>query len=323
MLVPAAWSPPKQKVLLGPDRGFRYWDQNAGRSPASPMEPLVQDILHTQEDFDFSDFDLITDRWALSQLLRLYGRFSGEVDDFAFLAQVTGKTLIFIRYRLTFERAYLEWRADCASSVAHYGIVAYSLGALRILLRHKVNGYLPEVAPETLVETPGVSNVTVKSPQENDSHVKIVTAGCCVPLSAQLDIVTGPVAKDLGKYFETNPKELWLSQTPNSMRAPLTYVYRNKLSKMRAFVATRDIDTRDAKADVAVWVDRNQEGLQAFRNGLSSLLEQLRAQNEAPWTTVFIIEYKKGEEDVTITPATADGLPVLSQESCQRLRQKP
>ena len=66
---PPQWVGRNDAPLLEPDSGSRFNDQNSGRCPSSPTEPVIRAVHHRKPDFDFAKLDIISYRYALSCLL--------------------------------------------------------------------------------------------------------------------------------------------------------------------------------------------------------------------------------------------------------------
>ncbi|KAL9132887.1 MAG: hypothetical protein Q9175_005937 [Cornicularia normoerica] len=61
--VPPIWDPPGIGPVLKPDTGSSYIDQNADRTPGSPLQALIRAVVHTcQPGFDFINVNIVTDR---------------------------------------------------------------------------------------------------------------------------------------------------------------------------------------------------------------------------------------------------------------------
>ncbi|KAK3723127.1 hypothetical protein LTR37_001850 [Vermiconidia calcicola] len=165
------WVDRKDRPLLQPDTGSRFTDPNTGRWPSSPLEPALLAVLHRHPEYDFSELDLITDRQPLNCLLELatktirpktrkYSRapkMDGERSgDFSFFAQVINNTVLFIRnveeplevvqsfrgYRKDFNDHYLQYPDGSKDSDKHQRIITYTLGDLRVMLRHNTDGFI-------------------------------------------------------------------------------------------------------------------------------------------------------------------------------------
>ncbi|RYO76632.1 hypothetical protein DL766_003738 [Monosporascus sp. MC13-8B] len=132
--LPPIWSPPSRPMKLAPDSGMVYIDQNAARSPRSPIEPLFRALYAQHPGFEIDDIDLVTDRNNIRKLLRFVQASSAE--PFKVRIEIAGDhTAIFTRaetktneriegfkgFGHNFERAYtkrqnlLSYRRLCES----------------------------------------------------------------------------------------------------------------------------------------------------------------------------------------------------------------
>ncbi|KAK4555817.1 hypothetical protein LTR86_007037 [Recurvomyces mirabilis] len=287
------------------------------------MRPLFTAILHFHPDYDFTSVDVITDRWAFSQLLSHFGKLRDKGAAFGFQAQVIGNTVVFMSndagnaevigtnprsfrgFRDNFGAEYLQCRADCADSVSHYGIVEYDLDGIKILLRHKVNGFLDEKAPEALIDLLSLEVPVPGDLKYAKGDIVVRSAGCLVTQAAHLELSTAKSVNTVEKYLEKEIPEQWISQTPNFIRVVLDYPPpRRNVATMRAVV--KEIEVRDAKKDVCQWVDHNQDGITKFHGGLQSLLVELRDRSVSEGRDMYVIHHEANESSIRIVEARPD-----------------
>ncbi|KAK3674193.1 hypothetical protein LTR78_006040 [Recurvomyces mirabilis] len=202
--------------------------------------------------------DLITDRWAFSQLLGHFGKLREKGAAFGFQAQVIGNTVVFMSndagkaevigtnprsfkgFRDNFGAEYLQYRADCAESVSHYGIVEYDLDGIKILLRHKVNGFLDEKAPEALIDLLSLEVAVPGELKDSKGDIIVRSAGCLVTQAAHLELSTAKSVNTVEKYLEKEMPEQWISQTPNFIRCSAGLSSSAQKRRHHACRSTRD-----------------------------------------------------------------------------------
>ena len=165
--VPPVWDPPQRHPVLKPDTGGKYVDQNADRTPGSPLQALIHAVQTCQPEFDFRNVSIVTDRRPVRCLL---GFVLGESLAFRFGITVIGNTALFtrmeqrtrdqpswriIRYRDTFEERYTRIFASAARTTSHYRVVRYEFAEQKTLLRYAVDAYRDSFA-EALIAAEGM-----------------------------------------------------------------------------------------------------------------------------------------------------------------------
>ncbi|KAI7278904.1 hypothetical protein KC345_g5657 [Hortaea werneckii] len=297
LLVPGApplWDPPSTPVHLPPDKGTFLIDPNAGLSPSSPMEPLFRAVLHQHPNFSFSDLDLITDRWALS-------RFLSSKNDWSLAAQVVKGKIIFIRlepekekkirsnefrgFRRNFEKAFLKDPGDCSGSRAHYQIITYELGGMKIMLRHAAAGYFatevtgPSIDRDEAPKEPQDGTATAAQQQQGNLH--ILPADHPVPRCALFELSTSKKISTLERYKKHEVPEQWIAQTRGYIRAAPTQTRLDKqTSKIRGMFSKETIDVRRVEeaggGDIDEWERENQERTRRPGWRLGDVVRRLR-----------------------------------------------
>ena len=137
--VPPVWDPPQTSPTLKPDTGGRYIDQNADRTPGSPLQALIRAVQTCQPGFDFTKVSIVTDRKPMRCLLNFV---RAESAAFKFGITVVGNTALFTRmeertrdpplkrhsgYRDAFEGQYTKISASAARATSHHRVVKYDL----------------------------------------------------------------------------------------------------------------------------------------------------------------------------------------------------
>jgi hypothetical protein len=115
-----------------------FADQNGFRLPSATLLPLMVAVNQCSEDkFDWSAIDIVTDRNGLRKLMR-WIRGGSDVREFRIDLELAGKTVLFNRwekqtkevfsgytYGFNFEKATTKKRGDCVGSTGHHRIIRY------------------------------------------------------------------------------------------------------------------------------------------------------------------------------------------------------
>ncbi|KAI6844635.1 hypothetical protein KC340_g3431 [Hortaea werneckii] len=339
ILVPGApplWNPPEDPIQIPPDTGTFFIDPNAGILPASPMEPLFRAVLHEHPDFHFSNLDLITDRWALSRLL-------SDNESWSLAAQVVGGgTIVFIRlepereihiqrhqfrgFRRNFEKEFLEYREDCRGSRAHYQIITYKLGEVKIMLRHAAAGYLADLTDQPLVadDAPSTASedTTTATAQQQHGNLRIIPAGHHVPRSAIFELSTSKKISTVEAYKQHEVPEQWIAQTQTYIRALPVQTSQNKQAwKIRGTFSKKEaIDVRrKAYDDIAEWEKENQRKIQRLYRRVSNVVLRLRMACQGDGSGYFVLEPERGRETIGIRAVGAEEVRGLPGDLTERL----
>lgn len=75
---PSLWSPPAEPIILEPDSGRVYIDENAARIPDASLEPLFGALIAQNPGFEMGSVDEITDWNNIRKLLRFLNGTSSE-----------------------------------------------------------------------------------------------------------------------------------------------------------------------------------------------------------------------------------------------------
>jgi hypothetical protein len=250
-----------------------YIDQNAARSPNSPLEPQFRSVFALKPEFAIRKIDLVTDRNNIRKLLR----FINETSEDSFQIQVeimNGKTAMFTRmegettevikgfrgYGHNFEKAYTT---SATGSTGHHRIVSYDFGGLKCVVRHETDGYIGRKVALATVKKPAettdsLSNLleilqlseSIDDPKLT-SHLTVQSEGEEVDFSSILEIKTRAARKTLD-MTEVTP-QLWISQTPHQV---VGYHQRG---------AFRDVQVRDMAGAINNWEQRIRKTLCRLR----------------------------------------------------------
>ncbi|KAK1753944.1 hypothetical protein QBC47DRAFT_385247 [Echria macrotheca] len=273
------WSPPSTPPRLDPDSGTVFIDQNAFRSPTSPLEPLFRALLIENPSLSLRDIDLVTDRNNLRKLLRFI-QGSSSADPFQIRVEAvsdgdgdgdattttTTTTTLFTRvepkvvdnvqgfrgYGHNFEKAYTT-KKDARMN-GYHRVAAYTFGGLRCVVRHETDAYIGAInqkAVDSLVDSlGGLSLFSVGGDEDKTaSGLTVIKSGnsANVPASSVLEIKTRAASRGLDMR-EVLP-QLWISQTP---KLAVGYHYRGVFT---------DVNVRDVAGEMAKWEAANQTDL--------------------------------------------------------------
>ncbi|KAI6083632.1 hypothetical protein F4821DRAFT_244465 [Hypoxylon rubiginosum] len=244
---PPLWSPPSTPRTLEKDSGLVYIDQNEARLPASPLEPLFRALYITNPTFDIRAIDVVTDRNNIRKLLSFINPRTSQGGSQAFTieVEVTGNTALFSRKETStqefiephdfrgfghaFEKEYTTDKIE--GSTGHHRIISYRFGDLDLIVRHELDGYLPDGSTpasntnqqenDDLSSTLASLSISSASPltaaTSSGSSLAIRNEGQAVPRQSTFVIKTRVSHKSL--EIQEVAAQLWISQTPNLVRA--------------------------------------------------------------------------------------------------------
>ena len=228
---------------MKPDTGGCFVDQNADRTPGSPLQALIHAVRTCQPDFDFTNISIVTDRKPVRCLL---GFVRAEPGAFKFGVTVIGKTALFTRietrtrdqtlrphngYRNAFEGHYTKISASAARTTSHHRVVKYDFADQTFLLRYAVDAYLGDLA-KALMQADGIENTdrgplverheSINTRGESPSKtlprstpVTVIDGGRHIPHAATLELTTRAQHKHAPDCIEQKIPEFWISQTLN------------------------------------------------------------------------------------------------------------
>jgi hypothetical protein len=290
---PDLWSPPKVPFRLQKDTGHVYIAQNAARHPESPLEPLFQAIYVLHPSFDIASVDIVTDRNNIRKLLAAINpQWNGyKREDFTIHVEVINNTAILCRSETKVDeyigpnefRGYgHSFEKECTTqqvsgSIGHHRIISYCFGGMKFIVRYETDGYVGVASAQQSIHSacdriPNVDHLSSvldslslsperKAPGETDttgSRLVIRKEGQEVPLRSILEVKTRVAHKPLA--FEDVVSQLWVSQTPNLVRA-----YHTK----GVFAVPK---VEDVAAQVQAWEAKNQKDLRS----LAGLIRKIR-----------------------------------------------
>lgn len=240
--VPPIWDPPQTGPILTPDTGGKIIDQNADRTPGSPLQALIRAVQTCQPGFDFANIHIVTDRKPVRCLL---GFACAEPAAFKFGITVLGNTALLTRmekrtrdqpwrryngYRDTFEEHYTKISASAARTTSHHRVVKYDFAGQTILLRYAVDAYLGDLA-KALLQADGENtdpgplvkrhmNMKIKGDPPSktlprNTRITVIDGGRQIPHTATLELTTRAQYSQAPESIEHKMPEFWISQTLN------------------------------------------------------------------------------------------------------------
>ncbi|KAI5861526.1 hypothetical protein GGS23DRAFT_575494 [Durotheca rogersii] len=244
---PALWSAPAGSQLVKKDSGLVYIAQNSARHPSSPLEPLFRSLYIENPSFDISSVDVVTDRNNIRKLLSFIDPSSSRsgLEPFTIKLEVTKNTVLFSRvekvtYEIIaphefrgfgheFEKAYTKNQIE--DSTGHHRVISYRFGGLTLVVRCETDGYIGARMARSPSSKKGgdgdlsnlLSSLSLvpsnksRAPAHVGSKLSVERDGQVVSLASTLEIKTRVAHKPL--EFRDVASQLWLSQTPNLVRA--------------------------------------------------------------------------------------------------------
>jgi len=152
------YTPPDLPITLAPDPERHFRDQNAGRAPLQPFEPLGQAVAVVNPSFRLDDVDIVIDRRSLILLLDFMRDKTTQA--FCFTLDMVGKTMFVahnlqnakvssreLTYGRSFEPAFTTEDPALEDAQGHYRLIKYDFGGLSIVVRLEVDARLPASEP--------------------------------------------------------------------------------------------------------------------------------------------------------------------------------
>ncbi|PVH92513.1 hypothetical protein DM02DRAFT_635284 [Periconia macrospinosa] len=287
---PNLWTPPNGPTALRKDNGWVYINQNAARHPDSPLEPLFRALYFQIPTFDITGVDIVTDRNNIRKLLGFINprHYGSKRESFTIYVEVVKNTAIFSReeprneeyiqphqfagYGHSFEEHYTTRQVD--GSTGHHRIISYRFGNLNMMVRHETDGYINTNTNNnntnmTRHHQQPTSTTTISllppsiNPNPTTTTLQILpttTSPHSPPsLPSTLELKTRASHRHLP--FPTIAAQLWISQTPNLVRAYHTY----------GMFPTPSVENVTAR--VKEWEEDNQDDL----GRLEGLLAEVRS----------------------------------------------
>ncbi|TFY79676.1 hypothetical protein EWM64_g4340 [Hericium alpestre] len=243
------WADRKAPFTLAPDEGLRFLDQNDFRMPSSTLLPLLLAVDEMGKEVEWPKIDFVTDRNGLRKLMRWIDH-EPKAEDFRINFELAGeRTVLFNRWEpntkdlagngktfgLAFEREMTKATPECEDSLVHYRVIKYDLFGLNVVVRYKIDAYLPTEkshatpasasTPDDLADslaTLNVNSIALSAEQESShpqrspsqSPLRIVRGGSGVPQDSIIELTTRSVYWIDQINWSDVYLRLYLSQTP-------------------------------------------------------------------------------------------------------------
>ena len=332
--VPPIWDPPQTDPVLKPDTAGRYVDQNADRTPGSPLQALIHAVQTCQPKFDFRDVSIVTDRKPVRCLL---GFVLGESLAFRFGITVIGKTALFtrmekrtrdqpswrfIRYRDSFEEHYTRISSSAARTTSHYRVVRYEFAEQNILLRYAVDAYRGSFA-EVLMQADGIEDIDPGPLVKPHRHlnikgkphskrvptrtpIKIINSGRRIPHAATLELTTRAQHNPSADSIEQKIPDCWISQTLNYHLC----FHRPQMAGSSKPTIFNRIEYIPMGVLLIDWEKANAEKLRALAHLLGDVI---RAAKELGGSCIVSCDGSKGGT-VKVSRANREEIPALPED---------
>lgn len=268
-------------MVLRPDRGVTYRDQNAARMPRSPFRPLFEATAAMNPSFRFDDVDVVADRTSMRRLLNVSAR--RKQDSFRLHLHLVGRTLVversdesargFLRvlpgntnWGKRFEDSFTRYDKQWEGSGSHHRALRYQFGDLSCVVRIEVDASFIGSAGHL---------ATNPVPTKDPSAIKILQQKGFMAWAAEIKTVTSSTSSK-GRYLP----QLWLGRTPWLIEA------RHRNGDFRSVTITH-METR-----FQAWETQHQDSLRT----MAAVLAQLRTAVEENGGEHCVAVYEKGKK---------------------------
>ncbi|KAM0805108.1 hypothetical protein BDR22DRAFT_959646 [Usnea florida] len=334
--IPPIWDPPVICPALLPDTGGRYVDQNADRTPGSPLQALIRAVQTCQPAFDFAKVSIVTDRKPLRCLLSFV---LAEPAAFEFSITVIGDTALFTRmekrtrhcssihrhfrkYRSGFEEHYTKVTASAARTTSHHRVVQYEFAGQTILLRYAADAYLDRFMhaecligypPEALVKRhkdTGFQGNPLSKTLPTDTPVAVIKGGRFIPHAATLELTTRAQDSQALDSIARKTPDFWISQTLN-----YHLCFHRETEEGTAHSTIFDRIRLIPMAELLMhWEETNAEKLRGLKHVLEQIIKAAKALGGS------CIVRSDGSQRASLEVSRAEGTQVPAlPEDMQRL----
>ncbi|KAE8154702.1 hypothetical protein BDV25DRAFT_93909 [Aspergillus avenaceus] len=308
---------------LSEDKGEFFRDINAARYPSYPLQPAVNAILKTNEDFACNEVDIFTCASAMGNLLRFV---RGVDKEFRIIVEVIGSTAFFLRrenspietipnvrgYGHTFPEASTTWEHGVKGSETHQRMVQYTFSGLTCVVRVEVDGYLSNLplrrdqhvaggdtgVDEQLISALQGSAVTPHKPQGAKRGLSIQSGGQEVPQSALFDLKTRSFRRKDTDILDEELPRLWVRQIPTFILGFHEYGVFN------------DVRVQYVREDVERWEKANEDSLRRFASLLHTLIDFAIGHPDGR----FEVVHEEGKSAIDLRDLDQDVGHVLPEE---------
>lgn len=212
---PPVLRPPTAPLKIKPDSGRYLLDPSGHVFPKCPLEPLFRALLISCPRLNMRDVDLVTDRRNLRLLLGFAGRKKAPfridietVESTVLLSTWTPNKVSFVNgfqgFGHEFEKAATVKPDFTRGSIAYHGVVRYTLGPMRIIMRFEADACTQP--PSGLL-----SNTRARPPTRTPTEFTVLNKGKPLSPSRIVEIKTGPAGKQLDSG--TTLSQMWFSDT--------------------------------------------------------------------------------------------------------------
>ena len=347
---PPLWNPPQVQPKLEAEVGTPFVDQNISRYSRFPLEPLIRSVLQVHPKFDLDAIDVITDRSPLRKLFETArDEFGVRREDFKFGVHVIGKTALFVEtmeqtrnetppsqfrgHRWAFQDAYTKVESSAKESRSHYRIVEYYFGGLRLLVRSGVDAYLKDIAsiPTQEIEPKDESEEEDKSNKESAKATAlgsaappsnkrprvpgllVVDGGCDIPHAAVAEFTTCAKSPNNRVAFREKMPDLWISQTPNYIKARYEPIEKWKqVTSSRSVVFDFNV-VSPMREDMATWQTENARSISRLVIILRWVVDTAR-NLDAPVIVSYEPGYTRRQDTISIYKADRNMQLVLPED---------
>lgn len=317
---PSTWRGATASRRLPRDSGHVYIAQNTARHPDSPLEPLFRALYIEQPEFDISSVDVVSDRNNIRKLLSFVDPKASKYgpEPFTMTVEAVDRTVLFGReepkveeyigknefrgFGHEFEKAYTV--NQIRGSTGHHRIISYHFNQLKMLIRHETDGSLDnEVAPNTsskgddVLDLLGKLTLDTATPTPtpgkgiSDSKIIVKHIGRRTRVTSTIEIKTRAASRLL-PLDEVAP-QLWVSQTPNLVRA----------YHVNGVFGPASVE--NVAQAVVAWEKKNQKSLRALEQLLQKILVAARKHGRATIRFDVVADKLK----ITPTKTAANMLP--------------
>lgn len=241
--IPPVWNPPNAVSPLQPDSGPQYVDQNADRTPGSPLQPMIRAVQTMQPGFNFTAVNIITDRHPIRKLFEFV--VAETKNPIRFGVTILGNTALFTRidsmtrehsqgfhgYRTAFEQEHTRISVSAEGSTSHHRVVNYDFRGMNLLVRYAVDAYFEAKAEEIMLADGievvftgplvGCTRPSFANAPASDiaAPVTVVNGGHSIPHAATVELSTRIKNAKKSSQLESKLPDLWISQTPTFIEA--------------------------------------------------------------------------------------------------------
>ncbi|KAI6019172.1 hypothetical protein EDC04DRAFT_3093121 [Pisolithus marmoratus] len=259
------------------DSGIHYVNHNALRmGNRSSLIPIFASVDSLNDDFQYRDLDLVTDRSNLRKLLRFIDQQHDKV--FRIDLDLVGKTCLltcceeawvvtineFCGYGHEYELAATKPRCGSEDDICHHRIISYDFGRLKVLLRYEVDACVElesdDDHPSKFSSSPLNAATRETSIFFDESaypscfgiNIKLTSPRSVLPQSSVVEIKTRSARRE-PNWKDIYP-QLYLSQTPylylaRHIRGTFGQVEKVQLSAQGTAAHAEEAETAMAKLE--------------------------------------------------------------------------